>query len=696
MTLTDTVRFQSIPLERLRGIGPKTARRLHEKGIRTVEDLLYLCPNSYEDRLTLIPINEAKEGRQCSFVGRIVSSGPVYYRRSRKKGFQAVIEDGTGSISLSWFNFSRPHLETLCSEKGDVFVAGVATRFGARMQIIHPYVAPIKAGQPEDHCRIVPIYPDVQGLSQSIIRKLVTEALRSAEPAGFWDLIPPRLEGKHGIESLRHAMTRLHSPEGIAEPGLLGQARRRLILEEFLSFQAALFMKKRKIKTRGQASNEGKGRLAGQFLASLPFPLTAAQKRVMGEIEDDMARHEPMNRLLQGDVGCGKTLCAIFAACMAIDCGFQVAFLAPTEILAEQHFLSVQSALQPVGVSATLLTASAQQKRGEVLNGLEKGNTLFVVGTHALLEEDVRFSRLGLVIIDEQHKFGVLQRKAIIDKARFPNVLAVTATPIPRTLSIVFYGELDVSIIDEMPSGRRPIKTLLWDDQRRNEAYRLTLDEVMKGGQAYLVFPVIEGNDEEGLRGVRNQSEQLAAGPFQEVGVGMLHGRMPISERDQIITRFRKGEIRILVSTTVIEVGLDVPKATVIVIHHAERFGLAQLHQLRGRVGRGARESVCLLLTGREGTEISRERLRIMEETTDGFRIAEADMMLRGPGEVLGLRQSGLPRFRVGDMVEDAPIMRLARELTEKTIPELTAPEFAAVEGAVLDRWGANLGLMDV
>jgi ATP-dependent DNA helicase RecG len=692
---TEAVRFHSIPVERLRGAGPKTVARLREKGIRTVEDLLYFCPISYEDRRTISMVGQAQEGKQCNFVGRIVSSGFVYHRSSRKKGFQALFEDASGSISLNWFNFSRPHLRNLVDTPGDFLVSGVVTRFGSQLQVIHPHVAAVGDGGLDDHCRMVPVYSEIQGVGQSIVRKLVREAFRCMESAEFRSPVPIGFEKKHRIVPFHEALTQLHFPDRAVGAEIMGKARRRLILEEFFSFQTALFMKRKQIRVTKRTSYNGGGRCVRMLLQSLPFQLTRAQKRAMAEIEGDMTSGASMNRLLQGDVGCGKTLCAVFAACIAMDNGFQVAFMAPTEILAEQHYLSVKPLLHPMGVSMALLSASAASKRGEILKGLESGEILFVVGTHSLLEEGVRFSGLGLVIIDEQHKFGVLQRKAVIDKASSPNVLAVTATPIPRTLSMVCYGDLDVSVIDEAPPGRRPIKTVIYDDRERAEVYRSVLNEVARGGQAYLVFPVIEEQGEGGLSGVVNQFEWLARGPFQGYTVDMLHGRMPVDEKDEIMKRFREGEIRILVCTTVIEVGLDLPNATIVVIHHAERFGLAQLHQLRGRVGRGTRESVCILLTGQDGTDISRERLRIMAETNDGFRIAEADMMLRGPGEILGLRQSGLPKFRVGDVVEDAATMRQARELTERIIPELTVSELARIREVVIERWGVNLGLVE-
>lgn len=689
------VPFYSIPIERLRGVGPRIAARLREKGICTIEDLLYFCPISYINRTRIDAIAEAEEGKQSSFVGRIISAGSIYYRSTRKKGFQALLEDGTGSIFLNWFNVSGPHLKRLLDSGDDFFASGIVTRYGSHLQLIHPHIAEVKEGGLDDHCKIVPVYSEIQGVGQSIVGKLVREAFHCMTTAGFRGLVPASSENEHGMLPLVDALVALHLPEERAGTDLLTKARGRLILEEFFSFQTALFLKRKQSDVRGSDLPGSAGRYTRKFLKSLPFELTAAQKRVMKEIEADMTRNTSMNRLLQGDVGCGKTLCAVFAACLAMDCGFQVALMAPTEILAEQHYLSISNMLQIMGLEAALLTSSTGRQRSEVLNGLEKGQILFVIGTHALLGEDIRFSRLGLVIIDEQHKFGVLQRKAIIDKAFSPNVLAVTATPIPRTLSIVLYGHLDASIIDEIPPGRIPIKTMILEDQEKDRAYRLVLDEVGRGGQAYIVFPVIEEREEDELSGVLNQFEALAKGPFKNCRIGLLHGRLPVSEKDKVMNDFREREIELLACTTVVEVGLDLPNASVIVVHNAERFGLAQLHQLRGRVGRGSRASTCILLTDKGATEASRERLRIMEETGDGFRVAEADMALRGPGEVLGVRQSGLPKFRIGDVVEDAAMMSQARELARQVLPKLGREDSAFVREAAIERWGKDLGLVE-
>lgn len=687
------VRIGSLPIEQLRGVGPRTAERLRAKGICRAIDLLYFCPVSYTDRRVITTISSAEEAKPSSFVGRITSFNSVYCGRSRKKGFQALLEDATGSIRLSWFNFSRPYLERLLVRQGNFFVSGIVTRFDGQLQLIHPYIAWNESGRWEDERRIVPVYSEIQGVGQSIVRRLVKESFDCMATAGFRGLIPMPSEKYNDIMPLADALTSLHFPDDVGD-GLLARARGRLILEEFFSFQAALFLKKIQPQINKNTRRPRASGLMRDFFKSLSFELTTAQNRVMNEIEQDFTRNTPMNRLLLGDVGCGKTLCTLFAACLAMDNGFQVAFMAPTEILAEQHYLSIRPALQAIGIESVLVTSSVYGKES-ALEGLKKGSIMLAVGTHALIEGDVRFYRLGLVIIDEQHRFGVLQRKAIIDKAVSPNVLAVTATPIPRTLSLVLYGHLDVSVIDEMPPGRLPVKTLVWGNEKKDQTYRLVRDELRRGGQAFLVFPVIEGRETDGLSGVTNQFDELTSGPFLGLSAGLLHGRLPVNEKERVMKGFKEGEIQLLACTTVIEVGLDVPNASMIVIHHAERFGLAQLHQLRGRVGRGARQSICVLLTDHDSTEMSRERLRIMEETTDGFRIAEADMAIRGPGELLGVRQSGLPRFRIGDVVVDKDVMSQARDLVLKILPGLAENEVAVFRQAVDERWGKDMGLAD-
>jgi ATP-dependent DNA helicase RecG len=688
-------RPSSMPIERLRGVGPKTAQRLREKGIQSAEDLLYLCPVSYEDRRAVSAIGEAQEGRLYNFVGRILSSGLVRYRHPRKKGFQALLEDDSGVISLNWFNYPGPHLKMLLDGQCNFFVSGVVTRFGNLRQIVHPYIAAVGEKGLDEHCKIVPVYSDIQGVGQAVIRKLVREAGGCAALAGFRGLVPRSLEEEHGLLPFHEALRLFHFPETLEE-NLQTRARLRLVLEEFFSFQTALLIEKSKLETNGYTVPRAKMRYVKKFLASLPFALTAAQKRVVAEIKRDMTGRRPMNRLLQGDVGCGKTLCTLFAACLSIDSGFQVALLAPTEILAEQHYLSICAGLGKMGLEVALLTSSVSRDRDKVLTGVENGTLDFVVGTHSLLEENIKFSRLGLVIIDEQHRFGVLQRKTIVEKSIYPNVLAVTATPIPRSLSMVLYGHQDVSVIDEMPPGRHPIKTIIWEDALKEEAYRLVRDELERGGQAYLVFPVIEEREEEGLSGVLDQFEFLTEGPFRGCAAAVLHGRLSMNEKDGVMENFRRGRIQLLVCTTVIEVGLDLPNASAIVIHHAERFGLAQLHQLRGRVGRGTRESVCILLADQRSTDISRERLRVMEETNDGFRVAEADMVLRGPGEILGVRQSGLPRFRLGHIRDDAAVMGQARDLARQILPSLDQEDFAILKEAAIARWGKDLGLSGI
>jgi ATP-dependent DNA helicase RecG len=424
----------------------------------------------------------------------------------------------------------------------------------------------------------------------------------------------------------------------------------------------------------------------------LPFELTAAQTRVIKEIETDMANAEPMNRLIQGDVGSGKTICAVIASCIAVDSGYQVAFMAPTEILAEQHYLSIHRFFEALDIPIVFLRGNMGKERKAVLDGIRNRHIAVIVGTHAIIQKDVAFHNLGLVVIDEQHRFGVLQRKWLIDKGLAPDVLMMTATPIPRTLSMVVYGDLDVSVIDEMPKGRQGIKTKVFLEDGKAKVYEMIEDEIKNGHQVYIVYPLVEESDKVELLNATKMASYFQSSIFSQYRVGLLHGSMKAEEKEETMTRFKDRMIDILVCTTVIEVGIDVPNATMIVIEHAERFGLSQLHQLRGRVGRGAHASKCVLVTSSRRTELATKRLRIMEKTTDGFKIAEEDMLIRGVGDMLGVRQSGIPRFRVGDIIRDIDLMLRARSIAAESLPKLKTGDIKRIRVVIRDRWGETLG----
>ena len=462
----------------------------------------------------------------------------------------------------------------------------------------------------------------------------------------------------------------------------------RLILEEYMLFQSVLWMNRTERKKEKGIPFRPQGAFYKKFTDSLPFALTDAQKRVIHEIESDMASAEPMNRLVQGDVGSGKTICAVIASCAAIDNGYQVAFMAPTEILAEQHYLSIHRFFEALDIPIAFLRGNMGKDRKAVLDGIRNGNIAVVVGTHAIIQKDVVFHNLGLVVIDEQHRFGVLQRRWLIEKGLTPDVLMMTATPIPRTLSMVVYGDLDVSVIDEMPKGRQGIKTKVFLEDDKAKVYEMIEGEIKAGHQVFIVYPLVEESDKIELLNATKMASYFQNSIFSQYRIGLLHGSMKAEEKEKTMTRFKDRMIDVLVCTTVIEVGIDVPNATMIVIEHAERFGLSQLHQLRGRVGRGAHASKCVLVTSSRRTELATKRLRIMEKTTDGFKIAEEDMLIRGVGDMLGTRQSGIPRFRVGDIIRDMDLMLRARNICGESLPKLKAIELKKIERTIQDRWG--------
>ena len=491
------------------------------------------------------------------------------------------------------------------------------------------------------------------------------------------------------LSPLPMAFRHIHSPEeDLYKEGPRHTHMERLILEEYMLFQSALWMNRAERKKEKGIPFRPQGPFYKKFTDTLPFALTDAQKRVIHEIENDMASAEPMNRLVQGDVGSGKTICAVIASCVAIDNNYQVAFMAPTEILAEQHYLSIHRFFEALHIPIAFLRGNMGKDRKAVLDGINNGSITVVVGTHAIIQKDVAFHKLGLVVIDEQHRFGVLQRRWLIEKGLTPDVLMMTATPIPRTLSMVVYGDLDVSVIDEMPKGRQGIKTKVFLDDDKARVYRMIEDEIKDGRQVFIVYPLVEESDKMELLDATKMASYFQKSIFSQYRVALLHGGMKAEEKERTMTRFKDRMIDILVCTTVIEVGIDVPNATMIVIEHAERFGLSQLHQLRGRVGRGAHASKCLLVTSSRRTELATKRLRIMEKTTDGFKIAEEDMLIRGVGDMLGTRQSGIPRFRVGDIIRDMDLMLRARNICGESLPKLKIAEIKKIKEAIRDNWG--------
>ncbi len=678
-----------MPVSDLTGVGPKTAERLSARGIETIEDLLYLMPNRYIDRRVVRAISELQPGEQAAVVGRVIDSRSVYFRNKRRRGYEAVIEDGTGALSLKWFRFSSDYIKKICNRNNVLFAAGRIGTFGEIIQIVHPDIMILDDElQGKPLLGILPVYPAIDGVKQGSLRKIIGEALKILGEVK--SILPVDIERKRDLPSLSEALRVIHEPE----EDLYGLKRRhrhveRLILEEYVLFQAALSLKRSAYKRSRGIGFALHGSLYNRLMDSLGFELTTAQIRVIGEITSDMTSSAPMNRLLQGDVGSGKTICAVAAACIALDNGYQVAFLAPTEILAEQHYLGIYDLFENLGVPVMLIRGSTPGTvRKAMLKMIRDGGHAVVVGTHAMIQENVRFANLGFVVVDEQHRFGVSQRKRLIDKGSMPDVLMLTATPIPRTLSMIVYGDLDVSVIDELPRGRKAVGTKVLEAAKRHEVFNFIDREVRKGGQAYIVCPLIEESGKSDLSSAKVMVTHLQDTVFPQYRIGLLHGAMPMEEKGAVMTAFKHGHVDILVCTTVIEVGIDVPNATVMVIEDAQHFGLSQLHQLRGRVGRGSKRSRCILLTGSKKTDMATRRLRIMEETTDGFKIAEEDMVIRGVGDMLGVKQSGMPQFRVGDVIKDMDLMLEARGLAEELVQKSDSDGLRILEKAIQGRWG--------
>jgi len=658
----------------LKGVGPARAALLASRGIRTVEDLLYYTPFRYEDRRRIIPIRQLVPGQTTTILATVLSCGLVRSRRGLHI-YDLAATDGSGMIRCKWFNAAYLEQNKVFRPGQKVFFYGKVERdpYGTgNLQIIQPQYEKLyeQAGVGRNSLemgRVVPIYESLGKLGPRVLRQLVANALAAVD-GRVAEYLPPSVVRRNRLIDRLTALRQTHFPDSrepldtkmVSRFRAAGQVR--LIFEEFFNFGAALALKRRRAKALPGITFQINDNVREAIKKILPFHPTAAQKRVLKEIAEDMCSPRPMNRLLQGDVGCGKTIVAIQAALLAMENGYQVALMAPTEILATQHYLYTKNLLRPLPYQIDLLiSARKASEKAELKRRLALGEPNLVVGTHALIEEDVEFARLGLAIVDEQHRFGVLQRYRLIRKGTCPDVLVMTATPIPRTLALTLYGDLDISVIDELPPNRTPIETRLVTEEDRPRVLEFIRSRVHQGEQAYIVYPLIEDSESLDLRPAVRMYEHLSRIVFPEFRVGLLHGRLSSEEKESVMQRFKEGAVHILVSTTVVEVGVDVPNATVMLIEHADRFGLAQLHQLRGRVGRGRGKSYCFLLSAGPRTEVAEERLRTMAATCDGFRIAEVDLKLRGPGEFFGTRQWGIPGFRIANLLRDQDILEWAK-----------------------------------
>ncbi|MBI5144510.1 MAG: ATP-dependent DNA helicase RecG, partial [Candidatus Omnitrophica bacterium] len=665
-------------------------------GIHTVEDILYYLPTRYEDRSRFTSIKELKVGEHQTVQGEIITLSS----RLTKTGmpiFQIAITDQTGFIHAVWFN--QPYLKDYFKKGQRVIIYGKVEMYD-KLQIVQPEYEVLKTGEKDsiNIGRIVPVYSLTGQLTQRYLRSLAFLAIMNYSKS-LIERLPSYLIARAKVVDIKFAVRNIHFPVSFDN---LEKAYRRIVFEEFFMLQLALAIKKKDVKFEESAFTFSlAGGLIDSFTKTIPFELTEGQKKAVSDIERDLSSGRPMNRLIEGDVGSGKTVVASYALVLAVQNGFQGVLMAPTEVLARQHFIGLSELLMPLGVNIVLLIHGIDQRmRDKIYSEIREGRINIVVGTHAIIQEAVEFKRLGLAVIDEQHKFGVTQRAALRQKGYNPHVLVMTATPIPRTLALTVYGDLDISIIKEMPKGRRPITTYLVEEEKRGEVYNFIKEELNKGRQAYVVCPLIEKGAGYRVKGVGAEEvyEKLKSDVFPDYEVGLLHGRMSSREKEKVMKDFKKGKIKVLVSTIVIEVGIDIPNATVMLIENAERFGLAQLHQLRGRVGRGGHESYCILLANPR-TEEARDRLKALEETLDGFQIAEADLNIRGPGEFFGTRQHGLPEIRFGNILKDFDIMEVARKEAFGLIakdPNLAEEHHKLLKENLLSRFKGRLDLIKV
>jgi ATP-dependent DNA helicase RecG len=692
------------PVQTLAGIGPARAAEFSKIGMETVEDLLTMAPVRYEDRrrfTLLAELHELPPGTKATLRVRVISARLI---RTRRRGFsmvRAVVTDGESEQAVVWFN--QPYLARHLAGEREMVLYGdlkPARGRGRPSQLENPEIELLPAGDSSEAAihmgRIVPVYRRIGTLSGRRLRRLLHDAVGTL-PAEIPDPLPADLRRQHGFPGRAEALRSLHFPAGDVDTGALAAFRtpsqRRLIFEELYLLLAALEMKKaRRRRTRRPVSYDNPDPLRLGLARRLPFTLTGDQRRALATIAEDLGGTAPMARLLQGDVGCGKTVVAVLSMLVAAESGHQAALMAPTEVLAEQHHRSLRSLLEPEGHEIALLTGKlAAAGSRAIKERLARGDLRLVVGTHALIQDDVKFRRLALVVVDEQHRFGVAQRESLTRKGGRPDLLVMTATPIPRTLALTRYGDLEAVEIRERPPGRPAVSTTVHPRSRRREAWRFVHSQVSRGRQAYVVYPLVSETEKLDLADATAAHGELSAGPLADLDVGLVHGRMEVEKREAVMRRFAAGECQVLVATTVVEVGVDVANASVLVVEHAERFGLAQLHQLRGRVGRGAHPSHCILLHEPRLTTEAGRRLEVIARTDDGFAIAREDLALRGPGELLGLRQHGPVDLRLADLVRDETILEDARTA-------VAAADGAAghrAQRAALRRWGRRMGLAE-
>ncbi|MFV9567396.1 ATP-dependent DNA helicase RecG [Thermoanaerobacter mathranii] len=648
----------NLDIQYVKGVGPKRAKLLKKLGIQTVEDLLFYFPKDYENRSSILKIEDLTVGEKQTFKGYIVGS-PREIKTSRVIITKVPVKDGTGAVELVWYN--QPYIKNNL-KIGEEYIINGKLRFKYGQLIVENPVIEKSEDFKLNTGRIVPIYGLTEGLTQNAIRKIMFNALKEyvQEVEEFFD---EEFLSEKRLMDIKSALININFPQNEA---YLEQAKYRFKYQELFLLQMALFLMKGSAREKKGIKFERVD--LKPFIMGLPFKLTQAQVKVLKEIIADMNSHKVMNRLVQGDVGSGKTVVAACSMYIAVKNGYQVAMMAPTEILAKQHYSTLKELFKNTDIKIGLLSGSlSPSNKKEVLEKIKKGDYDIIVGTHALIEDDVVFNNLGLCITDEQHRFGVRQRALLTQKGKNPDVLVMTATPIPRTLALILYGDLDISIIDQLPPGRKKVKTYVISSSVRKKAYEFAMKEVKKGRQVYVVCPLIEESDKISAMSAEIVYREIYKDAFKEAKVGLLHGKMADSEKEKVMEEFVNGKIDILVSTTVIEVGVNVPNATVMIIENAERFGLAQLHQLRGRVGRSEFQSYCILISY-SNSDVAKKRLGVLAQTSDGFKIAEKDLEIRGPGEFLGLRQHGLPEFKIANIVEDIDILKIVQKDVEELL----------------------------
>ncbi|MBN3037816.1 MAG: ATP-dependent DNA helicase RecG [Candidatus Omnitrophica bacterium] len=670
----------------VKGVGPQRFKILNRLGINTVGDLLYHFPRRYEDRRKFVPITKIEVGTYATVKGEILKTG---LRRSKRglSVFQIAIGDDSGIIEAVWFN--QPFMKRYFKIGQEIILYGKVERY-RQLQMNAPEFEFISRSESFLHMgRIVPVYPLTQNVNQRYLRTIIDRALQKYD-SYLSDVLPGGLREKLNLLPMNLALRYIHYPQDFAQRD---SAYQRLVFEEFFLLQMVLALHRRRRKEIELGiAHRAEGELVTRFLQSLPFELTAGQKKVIGEIEDDMRSKRAMNRLLQGDVGSGKTIVAAYALVINAQSGFQGAFMAPTEILAEQHYFLLSKLLMPLGVSVGMLISSMNQRsKAQVLEDIKSGALDIVVGTHALIEQAIEFTKLGLVVIDEQHKFGIQQRSLLRKKGFNPDCLVMTATPIPRTLAMTVYGDLDISTIREMPKGREPISTFAIRENDIKSAYAFVREEVKKGRQAYIVYPVIRKAKLAELKAATEMHERLKKDEFSLFNVGLIHGQMRSDEKEKVMREFKDKKIDVLVSTTVIEVGIDIANASVMVIEHAERFGLSQLHQLRGRIGRGPHPSYCILVTEPQ-TDKAKLRLEAMLSSQNGFELAQQDLDIRGPGKFFGPAQHGESELKIGNIARDMELMELARREAFGLVqcdPHLKASQNYALKRILSEKYGS-------